>query len=164
MSFPTHIVKMIISHQFHALVLVIATFTITRKRLICKYTDLALTGQDMDCLMTEESHRVLIFCRWSRVMPSSEAAARGSEKQTRGAGRQLLLHLTSLGTPPPTPPFPRSQQSDAGTNTNTEIWIPIPIQIQLLVQIWIQIQIQVTNYYYHISPLSPFPAIWSRYK
>ena len=30
----------------------------------------------------------------------------GAQKQTRGAGRQLLLHLRSLGTPPETPPFP----------------------------------------------------------
>ena len=30
----------------------------------------------------------------------------GVQKQTRGAGRQLLLHLRSLGTPPETPPFP----------------------------------------------------------
>ena len=30
----------------------------------------------------------------------------GAQKQTRGAGPQLLLHLPSLGTPTPTPPFP----------------------------------------------------------
>ena len=65
----------------------------------------------------------------------------GAQKQTRGAGPQLLLHLPSLGTPTPTPPFPVPSNM-----TQTQI------QIQVQRQIHIQIQIQTANYQ-HISLL-----------
>ena len=107
------------------------TFTITRKRFVSELAQSDRPGYGL----YNDRGKTPPYLPQMIVRNAAFQSRTGAQKQTRGAGPQLLLHLPSLGTPTPTPPFPVPSNM-----TQTQI------QIQVQRQIHIEIQIQTANY------------------
>ena len=76
-----------------------------------------LTGQDMDCLMTEKRQTPHLV---QMIVRNSEFQSRSARGETNTRRRPpIIITSPQSRDAPSNAPFPRSQQPDADTNTNT---------------------------------------------